>query len=62
MDSWISTNINVQYYEFFNVIIGPNTVGIIRPNIDDMLAIFFTNAEEEIYIERTRTNLISILT
>ena len=62
MNSWIAANFDVKTFEFFNVIIGPNIVGIIRPNINDMLEIFFTNHNEEIYIERTRINLIMILT
>ncbi len=49
-------------YEYFKVIIGTSNVGYIRPNINDMLSMFFTNHEEEMYIVRERLTLLDILT
>jgi len=60
-DSWFSNTLNNEECVFYKLIIGPSTVGVIKPNVDDMIMILFANYNEEIYITRTRLNLIDIL-
>ena len=60
-DSWFSNTLNKKECVFYKLIIGPSTVGVIKPNVDDMIMILFANFNEEIYITRTRLNLIDIL-
>lgn len=60
-DSWLSNLVTEEKYEYFKLIIGPNNVGYLRPNINDMLSVFFSNHEEEIYMTRERLTLLDIL-
>jgi hypothetical protein len=60
-DNWISNYLEVRDYVFFKAIVGTASVGDLRPNVIDMLSIFFANDEKEIFIERKRVTLIDIL-
>lgn len=60
-DSWLSSYASVKHYEYFKVVEGGSSVGTLKLNIQDMLAVYFTNSAEEIYIERTRLTLVDIL-
>ncbi len=61
MDHWLSDLISPKNFEFYKIVISQNTVGYVKPNINDMLSIFFTNDPDEIYITRERLNLVDIL-
>ena len=52
---------NEENYEYYKVIVGGSNVGYLRPNINDMLSILFSNHEEEIYMIRKRFTLLDIL-
>lgn len=48
-------------YSFFKVGVSVATVGTLRPQVNDIISVFFFCQDEEVFIERKVTTLIDIL-
>ncbi|CDW75386.1 UNKNOWN [Stylonychia lemnae] len=59
-DNPFSNYLVQEQYEFYSLKAGANTVGVVKPNINDQFTIFFSNSDQQVYIERKMLTILDI--